>query len=443
MLPPRLSFHLLALLTLGAGLAARAQDVPTPTLNSPFSRFGVGDIVPQAYGAQLGMGRLGIAYNNLHIASPTNPASLGALGFASYQVGVGVQRTRLRSGGVQNVNVDGNLQYLSLAFPLQNTLNDVLDGREGRIRNSMLFSLTPYSRVGYEVQLTDTDPQAGDVINDFRGSGGFYRLQWGNAVKYEDFRFGVNLSYIFGRSNDLTGLLLPDQPGASTLTRTEAFRARGVEVQFGGQYDIVLAALEERPTKVLTLGAAGRLGNTLRGEALQFVTASRATALPTERDTILDATFDESVRLPSDVGIGAYYRDVNHYSVGFDVKRVAWDGYRSTLRPGERLSSSVEVSLGAEYTPDYQAYGKFFPRIVYRVGGYMNQDPRPGVNNDAGLTLGFGIPVVRPREELSYVNISLNAGRLAGDSGISQSYIRFGLGFTLTDNSWFYKRRFN
>jgi hypothetical protein len=59
-----------------------------------------------------------------------------------------------------------------------------------------------------------------------------------------------------------------------------------------------------------------------------------------------------------------------------------------------------------------------------------------------GVTLGIGLPVILPRQQTSFVNLALEIGKIGADSPIEETYVRFTAGFTLNDNTWFYKRRF-
>jgi len=420
-----------------------AQEVPSPTFNSPFSRYGVGDQIPFAYSAQLGMGGIGQAYNHSHIASPSNPAALGALRYTSYQVGIGIDRTVLQQGDEENKNVSGTLQNLSLAFPLQNSLNEVLDGKQSKYRVGMMMAVAPYSNVGYNIQLESSDPDLGEIRSTYLGSGGYYRLQWGTGVEMDrKARLGLNLSYIFGRTNSQTVLLPVDQTGASLFTDTDAFRGRGVEAQLGGQYDIVLEKNEDGVRKrILTLGASAIFGANIKGDATRSIIRTNLFGI---EDTLSFRNEEaQRVELPTRLSFGAYYRVVNKFSVGFDVERVGWSNYKSSFQPAEGLEDVTRINGGLEWIPNAKAFGKYWNQVHYRVGGYVNQDPRPGIDNETGVTFGLGLPIVRPREEISYVNLSLNAGSYNTTGDITQRYIRLVAGFTLTDNTWFYKRRFN
>ncbi len=421
--------------------AVRAQEVGVPKYNSPFSRFGVGDLSPTGYATQLGMGGLGQAYADAHIANPVNPASLAALRFATYQVGVNASRDQLSAGSQSNEGINGNLAYLSLAFTTRNTLNDLLDARSRKTRYATLLSVTPFSTQGYNIELLDDREDVGTVVNGFRGTGGFYQLRSGHALEIgKRLRVGAHLSYIFGRTNAQTSVGAAELPGASQVFDTESLRARGVQLTLGSQYDFVLKSRDLQPTHVLSLGGTVTLSGDLQGSGKRVITRENAFRA---RDTLLFLENNtQRIGLPNSIAGGVYYRVINKFSVGADLTYSDWSSFRNSQRPNERLTSGIKLAVGGEWTPDYQAYSKFHRIVRYRFGAYFEQDPRPGVDADRGVTLGFGLPVIRPREELSYVNLSLNAGSLATPGTIDQRYLRLTVGFALTDNTWFYKRRF-
>ena len=60
--------------------------------------------------------------------------------------------------------------------------------------------------------------------------------------------------------------------------------------------------------------------------------------------------------------------------------------------------------------------------------------------NDIGINFGTSIPV----NNLSLVNMALKLGRRGTvDNGlIREAYVNFSFGFSINDNSWFYKRVF-
>lgn len=443
----RSSLALVALVSLSG--AAAAQEVPDPKTNSPFSRFGIGDVQRPGFATQSAMGGVGLAYANPHIANEMNPASLGALRFATYQVGVDVSRDRLSGNGVENEGINGNLGYLSLAFTTRNTLNDLLDARQRRTRYATQLALTPYSTQNYNIESVTEQPEVGRVVNSFLGAGGFYRLRSAHALEIDQrLRLGISGSYLFGRTSVQNRVGTANFPTSSEIADTESLRVRGLELAGGGQYDIVLARAEARDNesegnaaKLLTLAATVAYTGDLTGSGTRTVT--RFNRVFRTRDTLPgEDDLEQRLTMPLRYGVGVIYKHINKLQVGADFEYATWDRFDNNLRPNERLESGYRVSVGAEWIPQIQAYNKYHRTIRYRFGAYRQQDPRPGVNADQGLSFGVGLPVVRPREELSYVNLSINAGNLVTTGDIDQRYLRFTAGFALTDNTWFYKRRF-
>jgi hypothetical protein len=82
-------------------------------------------------------------------------------------------------------------------------------------------------------------------------------------------------------------------------------------------------------------------------------------------------------------------------------------------------------------------------RVRYRIGGYYRDDPRLTDLKDIGVSLGLGLPVILPRQQTSFVNIGFEYGKFGISDSIEETYFRTTIGFTLNDNSWFFKRKFN
>jgi cytolysin (calcineurin-like family phosphatase) len=67
---------------------------------------------------------------------------------------------------------------------------------------------------------------------------------------------------------------------------------------------------------------------------------------------------------------------------------------------------------------------------------YINQT----TINDLGINFGASIPV----NQLSLMNLAVKVGQRGTTSAglIRENYVNFTLGFSLNDNTWFYKRVF-
>jgi hypothetical protein len=127
-----------------------------------------------------------------------------------------------------------------------------------------------------------------------------------------------------------------------------------------------------------------------------------------------------------------------NYSAGF------WSQYKNEIQP-DVLKNSFTLSSGVEYIPEYNSYNKYVSRIRYRAGVHYGKDPRSIKGEQittTGFNFGFGLPLVMPRQQVSFVDITFDLGK-TGVSILSENYGKVTFGFTLNDNSWFYKRRFN
>nr|HAD51072.1 hypothetical protein [Algoriphagus sp.] len=82
-------------------------------------------------------------------------------------------------------------------------------------------------------------------------------------------------------------------------------------------------------------------------------------------------------------------------------------------------------------------------RGTYRVGLEFLQTPyyiNQTTINDLGINFGASIPV----NQLSLMNLAVKVGQRGTTSAglIRENYVNFTLGFSLNDNTWFYKRVF-
>ena len=136
----------------------------------------------------------------------------------------------------------------------------------------------------------------------------------------------------------------------------------------------------------------------------------------------------------------------NKWKIGANYSFGNWSEYSNEGIPeGQDLNDSYIVSVGGEYIADHLSYNKYYKKIKFRMGAFYGKDPRLDLNN-YGLTFGFGLPIVLPRQTVSFVNLSVELGQLKGPAAenlLSENYVNLTAGFTLNDNTWFFKRKFN
>ena len=426
------------------GLLIATTAFAQPKANSPYSRFGIGDILDQRFAVSQATG-FSNAYHDYYHLNLQNPASLGHLTTTAFETGFYTQRSDWESGNNSNTTWSGNLSYLALGFTLNNPVNQVLDREIKPFSWGMAFNLQPYSLVGYDVETIGTVENIGATSTRFRGEGGTYQLQWGNGIKYKQFSGGINFGYVFGRMENYRVISFSDIESGYENRLTDDFSVNGLTWNMGAQYDHVIKTEDKRFQKSITIGLTGHSNHTINTNTSQFYERFNR-AYVTPQDTILNTTnVRGNATLPSALGLGLIYKEANKLQLGVNYDRTAWSNYRNDAKQ-ETFQDAWRVAVGGEYIPNFSSYNSFVKRIRYRLGAFYGKDPRSigGEQiNQVGMTLGFGLPLVLPRQQVSFVNLALELGQNGGNTTLKETYGRLTVGFTLNDNSWFFKRRFD
>ena len=424
--------------------------------NSPYSRFGIGDLSDDAFQHLKQMGSLGNAYTDAFQINIKNPASYSFLRTTAFDMGIYAKNGTLKTEDQSASQWTGNLEYLSLGFPLYNPLNQLLDREQKDISIGMTFTLKPYSTVSYDLYTDDTSIDSlGTFQRTYTGQGGTYKFLWGNSIKYKDFAFGANLGYLFGkitynRSIDFNEIGLARQNRFST-----DYNLKGFLYDIGLIYSKVLNKKEMEDSNGSTSKTL-KIGLTFNS-ATSFSTESNIQNLGVFFAGLAASTIDTSItsirgqpgkgKLPGSVGLGIHYTSGEKWSIGADYNATSWsnyfnDGNNETLGTLENTNS---IAVGGYVRPNYKSFTSFWKRVYYRYGAYNRSDPRliGGEQiKSQGLTFGMGLPFIFQRK-VSHANLGIDIGRSGMNTSIQENYIRFTLGFTFNDDEWFVKRKYN
>ncbi|MEL6867047.1 MAG: hypothetical protein AAFP19_21670 [Bacteroidota bacterium] len=423
-----------------------------PKSNSPYSRLGLGDIFNQNFAHINGMGDLAASFHDPYTINLLNPASYATLRTTAFEVGIHAKYGNLESNTTNSSEEiwSGNLSYFALGFPLRNPLNDILDRKKRKFDFGMVFALLPYSTVGYNVETDEFLPGADTISFSFEGTGGSYRILWGNAVKWKNLSFGVNLSYLFGKLNNDRLVTFPNLSASYRDELHDEVRVNGLLWNVGFQYDIIFqkqkADGSSEPTgKFLTLGLYGNGPNSFNTRSLSLY--RRVNLAYQDLDTLRNTeNISGDGQLPAEIALGAIYGKANKWKVGADFQAAFWDGYENDAKEDD-LSNTFRFAVGGEYIPDIISYNSYWKRIRYRFGAFAARDPRSDFLNEqltnVGITLGLGFPIILPRQQKSFLNLALELGRFGSNNELQETYARMTLGFTLNDDTWFFKRKFN
>jgi hypothetical protein len=451
------SLILLLLLLCGGFSGLKAQVLVSdfvdirPKLNSPLSRFGLGNPLDQVHAAAAGMGALESTYQNPFHLNIQNPASLANLQSTSLEVGLYARNADL-SDATGSVNTwQGNIRYLALGFPLRNPISLNLDRQQNSWNAGMAFSLAPTSLVGYDLRLENESEDFGTTSNTLKGNGGAYRVSWSTAFRYRYLSVGVNLNYNFGKITNSRILTFDDIAESLASEFLEDVSINGINLGYGVQYNYNFKKPNEKGEMVLSgkriiFGLNGNLGSDINSDATLLFRRFSPNGALFVSDTLRSIVNETgALRLPSSYSFGVAYEEVNNLFVGVEYGSRNNSAYRNEVRPDELLDAS-RVAFGIQYIPNATSYNRFWKRVRYRAGLRLEEDGRSidGVQaRRNAITFGLGMPLRLPRQQISFLDLAVEFGKFGVPDILDENYVQFTMGFSLNDNSWFFKRKLN
>ena len=439
---------LIALLTVSvAASAQRPQD------NSPYSRYGIGNLTSPELLEYQSMGGISTALVGVRNLNFNNPAALGYTEFAALEGGFDVKGAEYVSKDNKSQVLTGSLNYFALGFPIFNPMNEIGQKKKRNLRWGAAFGLTPYSSVGYNIQTTDILTDIGQVTYNYQGSGGTYRTFLGSGIHYKGFSIGLDAGFIFGKNNYNRYASIDSVSYAFRDYFVEDISMSGFNFRGGVQYEFLLSkkrsdedadTYRRRNKTRLMIGASG--GGSFNLNTNSSYTYTRGLSGYYGPDTIVSATKQlNKATMPAEVSVGITLKKDNEWQVGAQFDETFWKQYKNPAKP-DSLQNTRTFHIGGEYIPNHKSLNSYFNRVSYRAGFFTKEDPRILQTKQlggAGVTVGFGFPV----RALSGVNSMLHIGLEAGQQGntdlVRERYARFRVGFTMNDNSWFFRQKYN
>jgi len=430
-----------------------------PKDNSPYSRFGMGDIADKNFFSSQFMGGLGSSLTDQYQINIVNPAALSSLTSTSFDMGISAKLSYLRNGktddnpvaGPYNRLWSGNLNYISLMMPLQNRVNDLLDRKQRDYAITTGFTLMPYSTVGYNVAFEETEENIGNIKKSFEGVGGTYQFLWSNSIKYKNLSFGASLGYLFGKIEYArTAEFDRNEPFFNTLY-TESNRVSGFLWDMGLIYTLKLNDKKEDSEqnanlKKINFGVHGHSKTSFTSNASSFTgSIQNGTGILDTLTFNPEAEYDGT--LPAELGMGVTYYSGQSFAFGINYSRTNWSDFEANF-VNNSLNNTSNLSFGGFYRPNYKSISNYLARVMYRFGFYYKQVPNaiPDVADntieDIGFNLGFGMPFFYQRK-VSHANLGFSFGMKGRGTTVEEKYMRISFSFTFNDDEWFIKRKYN
>jgi len=402
--------------------------------NSPYSRYGLGDLIPQQNILNRAMGGISTAYADYSTVNFANPASYAELKITSFDIGLDYNSRTLKALNPPRSFQSAYLipSYFQLGLPLSKTKNW-----------GMNLGLRPISRINYDIRVDKRLEGIDSVRYTYQGNGGTYQAFTGLGYGNKHLNVGFNVGYMFGTKEYASRInFLNDTIPYKSSNTADSTRFGGIFFNAGVQYKIQLS---EKVT--LRLGAHGNLQTTMR--AKRNITRQTAEFSPNTGLVEIDSIYrgqDESGTIihPSSWGAGFVIHHETQWLFGGEINFGNWSNYRYYGAP-DNLVNNWTARLGAQILPNYKS-DNYFSRVAYRVGASFGPD-NVKLNNTIpqySFTFGAGLPVRRNvyTNQYTTINTAFEIGfRGNRQNDIRESLFRVSLGLNLSD-IWFNKPKY-
>ena len=402
--------------------------------NSPFSKFGIGEPYGNALINNQGMGTVGIGNPQYVYLNNQNPALLVYNYLTNLGAGfIGEQRT-IKSGKASEKNSNGNLSYLTMAFPVI--------GRGAKSvtnRWSSSLGLMPYSTVNYKLNYTSSLEGTSNTLNTTEsGSGGMNQVFWSNGITIsKNISVGIKSRYLFGSRIDeylhFVSQAPVYQPNVyerqqySDFNFTTGF-AFHTDSLFAKNYRFNIGLVYDFKSNIKTTYFS-RLERRSGNSIIDSV-------------TIVNDKVGNTV-LPPSLGGGISFGR-RSWTVGADVVYTDYKQFKDYFDSNPATQNTMHYAVGGEFTPNTTSASNYLGRITYRGGLSYDDFPYLLGNGSAVKDVGINVGLALPVGGISSLDIAFKVGR-RGDlkiNGVAEDYFKIYFGATFNDR-WFIKRRFD
>lgn len=410
-----------ALFIMGA-VAANAQS----STNSPYTRYGLGELSDQAFAHNAAMGGIGYALRSSEQINVMNPASYSAVDSLSFMfdIGMGLKSSNYQENGYKTNAKSASFDYLAMQFRLHP-------------RVGFAVGFTPYSNVGYKFSRTSDIENSDDVTltNTFYGDGGLQQIFGGIGFKILDnLSIGANVGYLYGEIDYQTLATLSN--GGDQTTTYNNISINSYIANFGLQYTQKLSKTDK-----VTLGLVYGLGHDLKSTETKGIQVTDGSSY----SELTEETIKDSYGIPSTFGAGLTWQHKQNLTVGADYTLQQFENVKYD-NSTDFYKNRTRIGAGIEYMPSL--YGRnYLSRIRYRAGAYYSSSymklPEYDGPKEWGVSAGFGLPL-HLFQRNTVLSITGQYVRVLPSVKGMLSENRFVLKLGLTFNEhWFMKWRVN
>lgn len=410
-------------------LSLSATSFAQPVNESPYSRFGIGDIYQHQNAFNMSLGGLKYSIQSPLVINPANPASYTAFNFNHFVFDASMSGdvTRLQTTDKAKDNTYLNFSGLTFGMPVSKNW-------------STAFGVLPYSNVGYEITENLENPDFGGYQNVYTGRGGLTKTFIGTAVNIDtNWSIGINANYLFGSLDNIQTLVF-DSAHFLNVQSTKSRIIRDFTFDIGIQYT---APINKERRTFFTAGVSATSGRPNGMNAwdniLTQTFAYNSSNVLLIRDTIQNIQGDKGkIILPYNIGGGfSFYRDQD-WMFGIEGSYQNWSSYEY-FGLKDSLSNSLQLNAGGQYK-----LGKVLLRGGFRYHQTFLQLEGSQLN-EFGISFGLALPVFNKNYSNSLLNLGFEVGQRGTTDNdlIQENFARVMLSITMNQERWFLRRKYN
>ncbi|HET6225013.1 MAG TPA: hypothetical protein VFF27_01955 [Bacteroidia bacterium] len=475
--------HYLLTIILSLSFIAHCSFGQSSNTSSPYSRYGVGDLIGKGFAQGFALGGTHIALQNdstfIFFINNGNPASYVNTSLTTAELGLNYSIVELQNAKTKNIAPNAALAYVSMAFPVKKWWGSSI-------------GLIPFSTVGYSISDHHDLASAGDIEYRYEGSGGINQAYWGNSIKplyglpetflkserfqrlkaakdtnrikqilnarkrAQGLSLGMNVSYLFGniQNSKRSIFATSSTPFLNTRSLTSS-RISDIFLDYGLQYGFSIDTLHGKRLKdniKIMVGAtfSAQTNVNARLDTLSYSYYYGSSGDEVLKDTIRLSTDSKGkITFPLSFGFGLGFRKGEKWLAVTDFAIQNWSSYRA-FNQSQDLKNSMRISAGVQYIPNPRHVPKrqmegYYKHIQYRIGARYGKTALELKNtqlNEYALTIGAGLPVGKDYRlaNFSMVNVGLEFGERGTISNglIRERFMKVSVGFTINDR-WFVK----
>jgi hypothetical protein len=436
--------------------------------NSPYSRYGIGDLTPSTNIDTRGLGGISAAYNDIRSINFNNPASYGsfqtlkeqtarkiAKGRAILDIGLNIESRTLREpANTEKFTANNALfSYVQVGIPLRQNFG-------------LSFGLRPISRISYKMSRMEglKDPNSGLPIDTAvtlnEGDGGAYlaSLGLGKKIKLnkslnapQSISLGFNGGYLFGKQDYSTRRSILNDSLIYTSGNMQTKTSYGnVYFNAGFQYE----AVDYKKGYRVVLGIHGNWKQDLN--ASRDIVRETYYYDETSGNVRIDSVKDQKgihgdIVYPGSFTAGIMFEKMSKpksagWLIGIDYVQSKWSDYRVYGQADPSVRDNWQLRAGVQLTPVPKS--NYFSNVTYRAGSFFGPD-YIFINQKVpvfGASFGMGLPLRnfnRQTEQFTMINLAFEfIKRGDNESILKENLFRVSAGFSLSD-LWFTKRKYD